>query len=186
MCGYWLSDWSVTWPSLKFMKINKKSLHFIPPCCLIYATVLPEMIYNFLHWKFTMYYLLPIFFYIRSNRWNKKWILGVFNLNLWWHLSRIYVPKCWLAWVFNSRINSLLFLVLNLSIFGSKSRSIFSGFEVCSFKTRKSIKDQPWVETQVNSVFGHINVTFAICITLIYYFPIFIAHMLAWRSLSSL
>ena len=71
MCGYWLSDWSVTWPSLKFMKINKKSLHFIPPCCLIYATVLPAIIYIFCIESSQYIYL----FYETDCLWSKNLII---------------------------------------------------------------------------------------------------------------
>ena len=55
----WHDPLSSSWKS------TKKSLHFIPPCCLIYATVLPAMIYIFLHWKFTIYtsfFIEPITF----------------------------------------------------------------------------------------------------------------------------
>ena len=37
--------------------------------------------------------------------------------------------------------------------------NFLDGSEVCSFKTRKKIKDYPQVETPVNSAPWHINVT---------------------------
>ena len=60
MCGYWLSDWSVTWPSLKFMKINKKKSSFHPPLLL---DLCDSSTCNDLHFSALKVHNLYIFFY---------------------------------------------------------------------------------------------------------------------------
>ena len=79
-------------------------------------------------------------FWKRRKGWGRHFTITTTTCFDWWKFpqtqtrviqSDIYVPKCWVDLSFNSRV-ILDFLVLKLSFFGSKSRTI-SSMNVAAF-----------------------------------------------------